>query len=1181
MELKFTGKEFSEADDLIMIHYAEKAGAAGSLIESVKEQEVASDKDGRVEASFAADSFSEYAVLALRAAPYTVWFDGTDGMGTGSDMWGRRRSLYNGATNVSQTIYTDTVTLPTTAGTIAGNKYTLNGWYDINTGNYYKPGDTATIDRDTVFYAEWVQTNYNLGPAATVVSNQPDVSSFVTTDVFDYNEIFNAYHGAVVSGSSVNQYSHSETWRDSQNNSNGGDFLFTNWYYQNFGEQFLGFASNLKNGRNRYAGAGDITGGIVSSPDDSLMQDLFGTSDIPGKVYLGQGNMLYQYDGNQSSSRYGYYYYDSDKNAADYNQNDGRFYVYTGTQTIRGEWNDAGTNVTGFMPFEQGTATINQKTGQVNFWFGMVSTVDFFLPDDPGTGGNRATGDKDMEFYFSGDDDVWVFVDDVLLLDLGGIHREINGSINFSDGNIYVEGRKVGEIPDSIKSGDHKLKFYYLERGSSWSNASIYFNIAPRYSLELIKHDADNASQLLEGAVFNLYMDENCTIPASIWESKEACDRGDDPISTLTTGPDGRVSAYGMYANRTLYMKEVSAPPGYPSISGKVIALQLDSSGKATIIEGSDIAALTQDEATKYIDLSVENKLPENIEVPVEKHWYNEDGSQFDPEDIDGITVELYRAEFDVPTGGGSGGTGGNTGGNTGAVLPVNIRTQYFGTGNGDNHDTSVISQGDLTANAIVTSGGSLTINLNVSAAYAGIYSVTVNGQMIRPVSSSLPTSQNCFIGGSWGNYPPRRATYVIDPVTEALDVRVTLIGYLSYVGSNPAVSYSMSIGTATAEPPAEPEPEPDPGSGEEPEVPEIPSVMPEDAEYVTSYIITEADGWKHIFTDLPARSEDGSKIYVYYVKEIFPDGYSTSYIGNGSTGGEVSIYNVRLRELIVKKEWQDVDGNPLSDDLPESISLIITQYDETAGTQRMIPVTLSGSEDWTARWRSNSSELAEQEGHTYRYRITEVNVGNEYQVTYSENNLTGVTEGTIIVTNREKAYSAAFVKADSIDHTKQLSGAAFSIYSAPECDEEHLLEAYDTDSPAAEPKTVFTSGEDGMFTIYGLKAGTYYLKELSAPEGYYLINYPLEVVITDEMGGVQSVRAVQLIDGEVTEVTEEAPVIELVTGSITQIFIYDSPLFELPSTGGFGSYLFIVSGIAVMFTALLLNIKSFRKEGV
>ena len=341
---------------------------------------------------------------------------------------------------------------------------------------------------------------------------------------------------------------------------------------------------------------------------------------------------------------------------------------------------------------------------------------------------------------------------------------------------------------------------------------------------------------------------------------------------------------------------------------------------------------------------------------------------------------------------------------------------------------------------------------------------------------------------------------------------------YLNYGGQphHPDTSYSMNITATTTEPAA------DPGTGsgdpEEPEAPEIPSVMPEGAVLFRTATLSATGGWEYVFTDLPARNDDGTKLFVYYVKEIYPDGFSTSYIGNGSIGGSISIYNVRLREITVKKEWLDFNGIPLTEGLPESIDLVLTQYDDTAGTSREISVTLTADNGWQKKWRSNSAELNEQEGHGYRYRVTEVDISNEYTVTYSQNNQEGITEGTLIATNRRKVYPVSFVKADSTDHNITLSGAEFSIYSDPECMEEDIVEAYDSDSETAEIKTVFISGENGGFEIHGLRAGTYYLKELSAPEGYYLINYPLEVVITDEAGGVASVRGVRMVEGVLTD---------------------------------------------------------------
>ena len=199
---------------------------------------------------------------------------------------------------------------------------------------------------------------------------------------------------------------------------------------------------------------------------------------------------------------------------------------------------------------------------------------------------------------------------------------------------------------------------------------------------------------------------------------------------------------------------------------------------------------------------------------------------------------------------------------------------------------------------------------------------------------------------------------------------------------------------------------------------------------------------------------------------------------------------------------------------------------------------------------------------------MTEIDTGNEYTVTYSDNNQSGINEGTIVVTNRRKVYSISFVKKDVTDHDITLQGAEFSLYTDPECTE--IVEAYDSDSESAEKKTVFVSGENGTFNIYGLRSRTYYLKELKAPSGYYPVDYPMEIVITDEEGGIASVRGIRLIDGEVTEVQEAPPIIEIIQGSTLSVHIYDNPLYELPSTGGGGTYPLTIFGTFAVFAALL-----------
>lgn len=145
-----------------------------------------------------------------------------------------------------------------------------------------------------------------------------------------------------------------------------------------------------------------------------------------------------------------------------------------------------------------------------NFFFGMEMKMEFMMPVGGKTGNDTdgdGKSDYDMEFYFTGDDDVWVYIDDVLFLDLSGIHRHVGGKIDFvngtvsyyqlnsaGDGEVYSDpyvtysfaeilsaAGKTGTINLNSKGtfedySFHTFNFYYMERGSGSSVCSINFN---------------------------------------------------------------------------------------------------------------------------------------------------------------------------------------------------------------------------------------------------------------------------------------------------------------------------------------------------------------------------------------------------------------------------------------------------------------------------------------------------------------------------------------------------------------------------------------------------------------------------------------------------------------------------------------------------------------------------------
>ena len=206
----------------------------------------------------------------------------------------------------------------------------------------------------------------------------------------------------------------------------------------------------------------------------------------------------------------GQYYYNSADNAVDFDTASNRFIVRTYKERGQTTANQGAGQYYDFFPFTYWNGTTkeaantakwyNYTTSEVDYWYGMTMEASFSMPQD------GLVQQNPMVFEFSGDDDVWVFIDDVLVLDLGGTHGVVSGSINFATGQVkqYLDWNGAGEgsagtsYPTTLKArfdaagktpkggwngnvfadySEHTIRFYYLERATSCANCKILFNM--------------------------------------------------------------------------------------------------------------------------------------------------------------------------------------------------------------------------------------------------------------------------------------------------------------------------------------------------------------------------------------------------------------------------------------------------------------------------------------------------------------------------------------------------------------------------------------------------------------------------------------------------------------------------------------------------------------------------------
>lgn len=354
---------------------------------------------------------------------------------------------------------------------------------------------------------------------------------------------------------------------------------------------------------NQYTGGSRVRTGIVNNVlaggypkltktwGGESLGYLFDSSTQTGKIsHMGVTGLL--------QAKGGYYEYDSSKNYAAYNVNKNAFDVYEVAGV--GQAGAGSQNGGQFFPFDAADKVFKEENGclvrngitssnngdsnyndgkPLNHYFGLSMSSRFVQPKD-----GKTNAVDPMTFEFAGDDDVWVFIDDVLVGDIGGIHTSAKLTIDFQTGEIKVNDSLNGTLLSKFQEAgrgtsgftgntfadgtSHTLKFFYLERGATDSNMRLKYNLVTVPESDIIKFDQDGG--LVEGAQFALYKtDEHFTDTTT--DQKYLLGSGTtdaDGQLTLTNDDDnGVINFDDLYKLGCRYylLKETKVPEGYRS----------------------------------------------------------------------------------------------------------------------------------------------------------------------------------------------------------------------------------------------------------------------------------------------------------------------------------------------------------------------------------------------------------------------------------------------------------------------------------------------------------------------------------------------------------------------------------------------------------------------------------------
>ena len=881
-------------------------------------------------------------------------------------------------------------------------------------------------------------------------------------------------------------------------------------------------------------------------------------------IFAEQGNK------NDPENAAQYWYYDSNETPLylkqDTSEGGGGYYL---DSEMEGEEKNRSQNLNtvnkptgsnGFFPFNQ---YAGNHVNQYNYGYGAKLQFDFTLTED----GQVVVGKDEskkvpIKFFFSGDDDVWVFIDDQLVLDVGGARAKAEGLLEFGadkNGNNTVTSY-VSKIKDSNnqnydslgsdskrvtfrgtsyefkwkskenkqmtlpKNTKHTLTMYYMERGMWESNMAVAFNFPDHNELQVEKQvDANDVRGLLQPYFTN--STRQFTVGIKNWATHYAA--LDSTATTDAGGSSGigfttkqyTIPDYGSVAAGGL--KEAVGAQYTTSKDDKTHTV-VNSDGTFDLQNGETVTFADQFRRGSYISLQedADQKLYDTT-------WEIYENGKLVTKSVNDGAVDLVKDAPQKMQGNGT--------------TPDDGRMEVYKDGNdedGKKFENDGYKATQKPDDSIVFRSYSNPERTDQFTKLKVKFINKVKTGSLSIAKQVPPDEETTFLGKTYTftvQYSNIGGLGGDKVVTETVEVPVGQIRTLDKIPIGTKVTITEN---------------PKPGS------------------YIKSITVN----------DTPVDGDEVSRT-------IVADTPDTNDSNKTIPGVQVVFTNTAHKPITidVEKKWQDSKGGDLTTGLPESIRIELQRRHAGRPDEKWTDVPDTEVELKNGTWKHTFTgmDACDINGPTYyEYRVVEWDAENgqytasgtlklgdyNYQVTSEKKTITeNVDSVSLTLTNKQvpPVYELAITKQgldENGNKTKLLNGVEFKL-------EKLSGNSVDTTFKAVTKTTKGDGDNAGKCSFTNLSEGSYRLTELKTVDGYNLLAAPIEFTL-------QNGKC--LINGETQNIVEGTPA----KGYTVNLIINNRKGFTLPHTGADAPSLWLLIGLPLLVAGLLVLVFRYNRKG-